>query len=172
MKERCDQVPDCLDKSDEQGCDLLWLEDGYNKRVPPITTTSKTNHTIVAVPVNVSMVLMKFVHIDEEEHSIEFQYEIILEWADNRVTFHNLKKENSLNALTAEDINRLWLPLVIYSNTDQKLTTRLGVAWEWSTSVTVTREGNFTPSTQLEVDEVEVFKGSENNLRMMQTYTH
>ena len=53
---------------------------------------SKTNHTIVAVPVNVSMVLMKFVHIDEEEHSIEFQYEIILEWADNRVTFHNLKQ--------------------------------------------------------------------------------
>ena len=62
------------------------------RRVPPITTTSKTNHTIVAVPANVSMVLMKFVHIDEEEHSIEFQYEIILEWADNRVTFHNLKK--------------------------------------------------------------------------------
>ena len=39
-----------------------------------------------------ALVLMKFVHIDEEEHSIEFQYEIILEWADNRVTFHNLKK--------------------------------------------------------------------------------
>ena len=70
-----------------------------------------------------------------------------------------------------------------------QLTTRLGVAWEWSTSVVVHREGNFTRSDQLEVilthiliimltvmvaqvDEVEVFKGSENNLKMMQTYTH
>ena len=60
--------------------------------MPPITTVSKTNHTIVAVPVSVSVVLMKFVHIDEEEHSIEFQFEIVLEWTDNRVTFHNLKK--------------------------------------------------------------------------------
>ena len=64
----------------------------YQRRVPPITTVSKTNHTIVAVPVSVSVVLMKFVHIDEEEHSIEFQFEIVLEWTDNRVTFHNLKK--------------------------------------------------------------------------------
>ena len=70
----------------------------------------------------------------------------------------------------------------------------MGVAWEWSTSVVVHREGNFTRSDQLEVilthiliimlmvmvvmvmaaqvDEVEVFKGSENNLQMMQTYTH
>ena len=46
----------------------------------------------MAVPVSVSVVLMKFVHIDEEEHSIEFQFEIVLEWTDNRVTFHNLKK--------------------------------------------------------------------------------
>ena len=24
-------MPDCLDKSDERDCELLWLEAGYNK---------------------------------------------------------------------------------------------------------------------------------------------
>ena len=48
---------------------------------------------------------------------------------------------------------------------------RLGVDWEWSTRVTVTREGNFTRSSIEEVDEAEIFEGAENRLTMNQTYT-
>ena len=47
-----------------------------------------------------------------------------------------------LNALSDDNITRIWLPLVVYENTDQKDTTRLGALWEWSTHVTVSREGN------------------------------
>ena len=113
--------------------------------------------------------------------TIVAMFQIILEWVDNRATFHNLKLDTSLNALTDQDIQQLWLPLVIisfndniniinnnyiiiisssssisssiiiiiisitrnmkviYDNTDQKDTTRLGEVWEWSTKVTVTR---------------------------------
>ena len=85
--------------------------------------------------------------------------------------YQNLKKETSLNALTDEDIKTIWLPLIVYDNTDQKEVTRLGVDWEWATRVTVTREGNFTRSSWKEVDEAELFKGAENRLTMNQTYT-
>ena len=37
IKSRCDQKINCRDKSDEQDCRLLILEDGYNKVVPPFT---------------------------------------------------------------------------------------------------------------------------------------
>ena len=57
---------------------------------------------------------------------------------------NNLKKKAYLNALTEEDKKNIWLPIVVFDNTDQKETTRLGTDWEWTTSVTVTREGNFT----------------------------
>ena len=40
------------------------------------------------------------------------------------------------------------------------------------TVITVTREGNFTRADLGEVDESEIFKGSENGLTMRQTYTH
>ena len=68
----------------------------------------------------------------------------------------------------------LWLPEVIYENTDQKETTRLGEFGngEWKTRVVVDREGNFSQSGLDIVDEIEMFKGSENNLIMSQTYTH
>ena len=58
----------------------------------------------------------------------------------------NLKHETALNSLTDGDIKTLWLPLILYDNTDQKEVTRLGVQWEWMTLVTVSREGNFTRS--------------------------
>ena len=116
--------------------------------------------------------LLKVVEIEEENHAIEFQYEIIMKWFDNRLTYHNLKQDTSLNALPEVDMKKLWLPLVIYANTDQKLTTRLGMEWEWSTIVTVTKEGNFTRSGLDTLHEIEIFKGGENALTMSQTYTN
>ena len=168
MEERCDQVPHCKDESDEKGCQLLNLKKGYNKRIPPIVDSNDP------VYVDIRITLLKVVRIVEEEHSIELQFKIQLEWRDNRVTYHNLKNKTSLNALTDKDIAVLWLPLVIYTNTDQKQTTRLGEYGngEWSTSVTVRREGRFTRTGLEDVDETEVFKGEENSLIMQQTYTH
>ena len=85
--------------------------------------------------------------------------------------YHNLKSKASLNALRDEDIKTIWLPLIVYDNTDQKEVTRLGMDWEWATRVTVTREGNFARSGIEEVDEAEIFEGAENRLTMKQTYT-
>ena len=65
----------------------------------------------------------------------------------------------------------MWLPLVIYDNTDQKETTRLGMGWEWNTPISVIREGNFTRSGLEVVDETEIFEGGENTLSMQQVYT-
>ena len=120
--------------------------------------------------VNIS--ILKLVDIDEEDYSIEIQFEINLGWKENRATYQNLKGSNALNALTKKDIEKLWLPKIIYENTDQKETTRLGTIWEWETNVEVRREGNFTKSGLEVVDEAYIYKGNENTLIMTQTYTH
>ena len=129
----------------------------------------KNNLTPVAV--NVSLTLLKVVAIEEEDHSIELQFEITMEWKEIRATYHNLKPEAYLNALSSDEVEQLWLPLVIYVNTDQKETTRLGMNWEWSTDVSVRREGNFSRSGYDMLDETEIFKGEENTLIMTQSYT-
>ena len=43
--------------------------------------------------------------------------------------------------------------------------------WEWSTSLLVVKEGNFTRASILETDEAEIFEGGENKLTMTQAYT-
>ena len=127
---------------------------------------------MIPISINVSIVLLKIVEIKEENHAIEFQYEIIMKWRDNRLAYQNLKDDTSLNALSEVDIKKLWLPLVIYANTDQKVTTHLGMEWEWDTYITVTKQGNLTRSDLDSLHEIETFKGSENTLTMRQTYTY
>ena len=165
-------MPDCKDTSDEMGCEILELKEGYNKRVPPIGTTGREVKTLKPVPVNVTLTLFKVVAIGEEDHSIELQFQISLEWKENRATYYNLKSESYRNALSEDEFKRLWLPLVVYVNTDNYLTTRLGQEWEWSTDVDVKKEGNFTRSRFEVLDESYLFKGEENGLIMTQSYTH
>ena len=143
MAKRCDQLPDCDDGSDEKGCKLFSMVDGYNKVVSPFKRMSFLNETLVPVSINVSLKLLKMVEIDEGDNSIDLQFEIILEWRDSRIAYNNLKKNIFFNALTEDEISMIWLPVLIYVNTDQKETTRLGWITEWSTRVEVSRDGEF-----------------------------
>ena len=169
MEDRCDQLPQCRDESDEIGCKILVLKRGYNMNVPPITSEGGKKS-----PVNVSTSIdvLKLVDIDEEDYSIEIQFEISLQWRDNRATYHNLKDNEALNALTKKDIDALWIPEVVYENTDDMETTRLSEFGVWKTSVVIKREGSFSRSGLDMVDETEIFKGKENSLLMRQSYTH
>ena len=155
------------DGSDEQECRLLVLKSGYNMKIPPITTDEHRN--IIPVPVRISIILMKIVRIEEVDHKIEFQFGIVLEWPEIRALFHNLKFKSSLNALTDDEILQLWLPYVIYDNTDMKEVVQLEDGTK--TTVTVSREGGFMRSGLEVADEIEVFEGGENKLTMNQTYS-
>ena len=109
----------------------------------------------------------------EEEHKIEPQFTIRLQWRETeRARYNNLKQKTLLNTLTSEEVDNMWLPLIIYANTDQLECTRVGMDWEWATTVTVTREQeDFTTSGVDQVDETEIFDGSKNLLTMEQSYT-
>ena len=64
---------------------------------------------------------------------------------------------------------------MIFENTDQKETTRLGEFGngEWETKVVVKREEGIGSLSGLStLDETMIFKGSKNTLIMSQTYTH
>ena len=132
MDQRCDQFPDCKDSSDEKGCQLVVLNEGYNKNVPPFSMTERV------VEVNVSIKLFKVVDIDEVGNTIDLQFEIQLQWFDHRHTYNDLKGDRSaLNRVNETDLKRIWLPLIVYWNTDQFQTTRLSWINELRTTVVI-----------------------------------
>ena len=94
--------------------------------------------------VNVSIKIFNVMNIDEVENTIALKFEIKLEWFDHRLSFNDLKPHRLfLNKLHKLDIEKIWLPLIIYQSTDEFKTTRLE-RWgdEWVTRVTVVRKGS------------------------------
>ena len=75
MSQRCNQLPECSDESDERNCQTLVLKEGYNKEVPPINSSDP-------VDVSVFIDLMKIGAIDERDYSIEMQFEVSLKWKE------------------------------------------------------------------------------------------
>ena len=119
MEERCDQLTQCGDHSDEQNCNVPLLQHSYNKKVPPhsVKVRSKKNMEEKRLPVNVSLTLQKVIAIEEVNYSISFKFKINLKWFENRVTYQNLKKDLLNNLLSEDEVKMLWLPRVIYWNT-------------------------------------------------------
>ena len=112
-------MPDYRDESDENNCQLISMQANYNKNLPPIGQNQ--DGSIIPVQVTVSLDLMRVVEIKEIFHSIRLQFRLTLKWRENnRVLYQNLKRETLLNVLTENDKKRLWLPRIVYENTDQK----------------------------------------------------
>ena len=103
MTERCDQIIQCQDKSDEDNCSLLVFEESYNKLVAPISFNS-TDNSIIPVSIKVSTSLRNVLEISESTHTIDLKLGISLEWYDNRVLFYNLKIKDALNVLSNSEV--------------------------------------------------------------------
>ena len=103
MEERCDQIMDCVDESDEDNCRLIAFKDNYNKKVPPFTI-SKNNNTLVPAKIRISTQLKNVLAISEFSHTIDLKIRITLNWYENRVVYYNLKTEEALNVLTDSEV--------------------------------------------------------------------
>ena len=92
---------------------MLHLTTSYKKTIPPKDAS-----------VNVSIDVLKIVSIEETTFSTNIQFQVTLEWHDERMQFHNLKNKSSENKMEDAAIEQLWLPVVIFENTDQMESTR------------------------------------------------
>ena len=84
-----------------------------------------------------------------------------------RLKYHNLKKERSNNLLSRDEIDKLWIPFIVFENTENSEAT-IG---EDETEVTVTREGSYTESSVDVNEEINIFEGSQNRVTFQQLYS-
>ena len=166
MEQRCDQAPNCKDKSDEVNCRLLVMEDNYNKKIAPFSFDNENQSNIPAI-INVSISVIDVLKIEEVNHVYVLKFRLTLEWYDYRIQYYNLKKQRSSNALSLEEHNKLWIPYLVFENTENNEATE-GTK---DTELTLVREGNFIRSDKTVAEEINIFEGSSNRIMFEQIYT-
>ena len=68
-------------------------------------------------------------------------------------------------------IGKLWLPYVIYANTDKNEAVQFEQPDSAKTTIVVTKEGKFVRSGIEVQDKIMIFEGKNNKLSVYQTYT-
>ena len=81
--------------------------------------------------------------------------------------YHNLKENRIANSPSFEVTEKLWIPRIIFDNTRNNDV----MALDDLAKITISKEGKSTPSDETNVDEIEIFKGSENKIYFEKGFT-
>ena len=159
---RCNKVFDCADRSDEGNCEPLQIDEkSYIKIYPP---TMKDRKSIITLQMDIHSIQS----IDEIAMEFRAEVSVLLQWRDPRITYKNLAKEN--NIVDRLWINQIWLPHLVFSNTE--LNKRISIDDEGDDSVLVKiiRKGLPKSNDLNYLNEGNKFNGSENDLQLSATH--
>ena len=166
MNKRCDQTAHCDDGSDEKNCKLIVMEGNYNKNIAPFIV-DPDNDQVQPVQVNISAEILDILKINEVEETFKLKFQLALSWYDFRLIYHNLKESRIANSPSLEEVQKLWIPSIIFGNTENNDV----IASDPLAKVTISKEGVFDLSSETVVDEINIFKGSENKITFDKVYT-
>ena len=161
ISKRCDSWPDCGDKSDELNCRRVNIGKTYQKHITPPGKGGSGK-----VRVNVSMDLISIININEVDSIFEVQFTLYLSWLDSRMSFNNLKNDTGQNVLSPKKKSMIWLPKLVFLNTKS----RPKVTLIEETNIMVKKQGSFELSSITELENIQVYSGSENPLILSQFY--
>ena len=78
-----------------------------------------------------------------------------------------MKISRSYNSLSSEEVSKLWIPYVVFENTENTEGTKVAE----DTEITITREGTYSESTIDALHEINVFSGKDNRITFHQMFT-
>ena len=108
---------DCLDKSDEFNCHKVVVDEKYYLKAmipdPPKQDHDANGKLKVYVDIEVL-----HIHALNEVHSMmTLKLKLTLKWIDTRLRFQHLKTNEDWNKLTPQEMDKIWMPDLVFQNT-------------------------------------------------------
>ena len=163
MDVRCDGRVNCRDKSDEEGCTTANILASYNKEVSPAPLPGENQTSVV-----VSVKLVAILRLDEIGETIKMKYALLATWSDPGLDFHNLKKNANQNILSTAERNGIWVPKIIFDNTNAEEQSVL----DKTTIMRVIANENFTytRTDMHHYQNIRIFSGADSKVEMSRVY--
>ena len=145
------------DSSDEKNCTILIKPSSYISYVAPPKPANQDKN-----PIEMALTILNILNIDIVRSKIKVQFKLLLSWYDSRLHFKNLKSSEYYNWINSES-DIIWYPVLGFHNTESKQSTVV----DEKSVISVSREGNnFSLSTLRSLENVHIYKGAENKLRI------
>ena len=156
MADRCNNVPNCNDGTDEYDCEIMLLDEHvYRKQFAPIADAH--GH----VDVSVAAMISNIGNFDDLTMSYSVKFVLILKWFDHHLTFANLKPNYHDNIISDANKHSIWIPPLCMNNSD-------GNVWvsvdEPSSKVYIEKMEDHVVGPIEDIHETHYFAGAENNL--------
>ena len=94
------------------------------------------------------------------------QFVLTMKWFESRLRFKNLKSDISLNSFLPTEVGDIWVPELIFSNTEEKPSTVV----DSKTTILVQKLKDYTLSKTDENENIQYFAGTENPLELFRFY--
>ena len=102
------------------------MDPGYKKTITPVPEFGNRN-----LMVNVSLRILDILRIDEMKKTFTVKISLTREWMDRRLTYKNLKKENSnKNDLSKLEAESIWYPSLDINNIENNDKIREGSRYQ------------------------------------------
>ena len=160
LERKCDYVPDCWDESDEQQCSILNQENlmHYKKDVPDISVSldGKIIKKEIAIAINITSIEKIEVILSTFTAHLSLE----MEWSDSRLTWQDLKGDQSLNFLNPQERHSIWFPIIYFENTENKVE----VPNDEKSKLLVKRNSEIPDVNEKELIKRAYFQGAKNPL--------
>ncbi len=144
------------------GCTVYEKDDSYIKQMPP-----EPLHGDELTKVHMGVDILAILEIAEVDSFIQLQLSISLTWLDGRLTMVDLNEEDDLNTLTWEARQEVWIPQVVFYNTEVKQETLN----DEKAFATVKRSGAYQRRGLTSLHNAYLYRGDENPVTLSRVYS-
>ena len=104
--------------------------------------------------------------IKEIQQVPQLKFRLRMSWLDARLDFFNIKLDETMNVISLDELNRIWLPVIIFHNTEEgQITINDGKSF-----ATINRTGQGSGSDSSISEDIDIYKGSENSISISRLY--
>ena len=97
---------------------------------------------------------------------LQLKFNLRMEWMDARLEFYNIKLDETMNVITTEELERIWLPIIVFDNTESDQRSIL----DGKSFATIKRMNKGIGSDSTISEDIDIYKGSENTITMSRLY--